>query len=97
MSGKSLYVDEQTAIAVTCQLLNSDAGQAALAEIDANSRDIYDNATQRIKTAVTGHYFGKSSENGIPQKITHACCEVMALGSDHLWVHSSYPVFPHTP
>lgn len=88
--GKSTYLDRNTAICVTMQLLNSAAGQKALGELDAQKLDLYDNQTKRVTANVTGNFRGKASETGPDKQIERATCELMKLG-EALWVHSSYP------
>ncbi len=89
-AGKSTYIDRNTAIQVTMQLLNSAAGQQALGELDAQKLALYDNQTKRVTASISGNFRGKASETGPVQQITRATCELMKLG-DALWVHSSYP------
>jgi hypothetical protein len=99
-AGKSIYQDRLTAIAVTCELLNSPEGQTALGALDAESRDLYDNTTRRITASLSGVWYGARDDGAPWERITSARCEVMKLG-DALWIHSSYPyrfqVGPSTP
>ena len=99
-AGKSIYQDRRTAIAVTCEILNSPEGQTALGALDGESRDLYDNTTRRITASVSGVWYGARDDGAPWERIMAARCEVMKLG-DALWIHSSYPyrfqVGPSTP
>jgi len=88
--GKSIYKDRKTAVAVTSELLNSAKGQQALGELDAESRDLYDNASKRVVATVSGAWYGSRDDGATWERIETACCEILKLG-DMLWVHSSYP------
>jgi hypothetical protein len=95
--GKSIYQDRQTAILVTMELLNSAKGQDALEALDTltphgDERDMTAGPVNRkIVSAVTGDYYGAGGKGQPLQKIKTAVCEIMKLGADTLWIHSSYP------
>jgi hypothetical protein len=89
-AGKSIYFDRQTAVAVTCELLNSTQGQTALGVLDAEVRDLYDNSPTSVTVDVTGVFYGSNDNGASWQRITKAKCQLQKLG-DLLWVHTSYP------
>jgi hypothetical protein len=92
--GKSTYADRDTAIDVTMELLNSAQGQNILARLDTADPEgsfVENNiANRRIVANITGNYYGFES-SGTKKKIRKATCEIMKLGADVLWVHTSYP------
>jgi hypothetical protein len=90
-AGKSVYVDEHTAISVTMQILNSTAGQDALKTLAAQNLDLYDNSTQRVTADISGVWYGKENIGGDRRRILKARCEITKLG-DSLWVHSTFPL-----
>ena len=90
-AGKSTYNDANTGANVTCQILNSQEGQDALQTLDGENLELYDNTTKRVTATITGAWYGKSGNSTNSQKIKTARCELMKLGSDILWIHSSYP------
>lgn len=92
VDGKSTYADLETAANVTLQILNSPSGQQALAALDGEARELYDNTTKRVTASITGNWYGKSGDSDTSQKISRARCELMTLGGDILWIHSSYPI-----
>lgn len=91
--GKSTYADRETAVSVTTQLLNCAQGQKMLARLDsadpAGSFIENDPANRKIVADITGDWYGYSG--GTKKKITRATCQIMKLGADVLWVHTSYP------
>ena len=91
-AGKSTYADADTAANVTCQILNSTEGQRALGQFDGEGRNLYDNTTKRVTSNISGDWYSKSGGSPIKRKISQARCELMKLGDDILWIHSSYPV-----
>ncbi|MGV7210358.1 hypothetical protein ACLB1G_21200 [Oxalobacteraceae bacterium A2-2] len=92
--GKSTYENADVAAEVTMQLLNSKQGQKILKRLDKASPEgsfMEDNPdNRRIEAVVTGDWYGKD-ENGTKAKITKAACQVMKLGADVLWVHTTFP------
>lgn len=42
-----------------------------------------------IMAGTTGDWYG--FDNGTKEKVARACCQIMKLGADVLWVHTSYP------
>ena len=46
------------------QILNSQAGQSALAALSAQNLDLYDNTTQRVTASIDGAWYEKKSESG---------------------------------
>jgi hypothetical protein len=92
-AGKSTYEDEYEAVMCTRELLNSAAGQKILGKLDAANATGEDNpgANFRIKTSIKGVYYGFPSTGGAKQRIASAVCEVMKLGVDTLWIHTTYP------
>ena len=92
-AGKSIYKDQQTAIAVTRDVLNSPEGQQALEELENElaTKALYDNTTKRVRVNVSaGNYYGSNDDGNTWKKVIVAQCELLSLG-EHLWVHSSYP------
>lgn len=92
-AGKSIYKGQQTAIAVTREMLNSSVGQAMLQELEDElpRRALYNNTTKRLRVDISGsHYYGSHDNGATWKKIKVAQCELLALGQS-LWVHSSYP------
>lgn len=89
-AGKSVYLDQHTAISCTMQILNSSQGQAALKVLESQKLALYDNTTQRVTADITGTWFGKKAAGGAKERIKQARCEITRLGS-YLWVHSTYP------
>jgi hypothetical protein len=93
--GKSTYENEETALQVTMQLLNSAQGQKILKRLDRASPGgsfVEDDPENRkIDDAVTGDWYGSDGAGGAKAKITKAACQVMKLGESVLWVHTSYP------
>ncbi len=87
---KSIYKDRQTAVAVTCEMLNSATGQVALQALQAENRTLYDNTTKRVTVTISGKYYGSRDNGATWERIETATCELLKLG-DLLWVHSSYP------
>ena len=91
--GKSTYADRDTAINVTMQLLNCAQGQKILGRLDkadpAGSFIENEIANRKIEAGITGDWYGL--DNGKKKKIARARCEIMRLGADVLWVHTSYP------
>lgn len=88
--GKSIYIDRNTAVAVTRDLLNSTRGQAALGRLEAEARALYDNTMTSVTVAITGVYYGSDDDGETWQRIEQAKCQLQKLG-DLLWVHTSYP------
>lgn len=96
-NGKSTYMNEETLLQITMQLLNSSKGQQVLAKLDnasPNGSFIESNpANYKIETAVGGDWYGYRNENSQHStKIKRAACIVMKLGESVLWVHTSYPI-----
>lgn len=89
-AGKSVYIDQHTAIMVTMQILNSAQGQNALRDLETQNLALYDNTTQRVTANIEGSWYGKSSVGGDRKRILEGRCEITKLGS-MLWVHSTYP------
>ena len=89
-AGKSVYVDQHTAISCTMQILNSPEGQAALRDLQGQNNALYDNTTLRVTATIEGTWYGKAAVGGESRRILEARCEITKLG-DSLWVHSSYP------
>lgn len=89
-AGKSVYIDQHTAIMVTMQLLNSRQGQDALKALQSQNRALYDNTTLRVTANIDGAWYGKNSIGGDRKRILEARCEITKLGA-MLWVHSTYP------
>ena len=98
-TGKSIYRDETTAVAVTLELLNSPKGQAALGRLDGDNPDgdeLGMEANRRIVAPVTAARYGAAGTGQSWKKIATAVCEVMKLGEDTLWIHSTYPSSFHS-
>ncbi len=93
--GKSSYENEDTAIQVTMELLNCAQGQKILKRLDQASPGgsfmENDPANRRIEAAVTGDWYGYEDDDGPKKKIVKAACQVMKLGADVLWIHTSFP------
>lgn len=93
-AGKSIYRDEATAVAVALELLNSPKGQAALGRLDGDNPagdEFGMEANRRIVAPVTAAHYGAAGTGQPWKKIATAVCEVMKLGEDTLWIHSTYP------
>jgi hypothetical protein len=83
---KSRFDDLPTCLAATAEVLNSAKGQAVLQAMDADA-SIRD---RKIRADVTGDWYGDKGD-GVKKKIADVTVIVMRLGSDTLWLHTSYP------
>ena len=83
---KSRYDDLPTCLGATCEALNSVKGQQSLQLMDGDP-SIRD---RKIRVDVTGTWYGDSSD-GVKKKIKDVTVIVMRLGTDTLWIHTSYP------
>ena len=88
--GKSIYFDRKTAVAVTRELLNSAKGQTALAALDAQNLDLYDNSPTGVTDDITGVFYGSNDDGATWQRVDKAKCQLQKLGN-LLWVHTTYP------
>ncbi len=88
--GKSIYFDRKTAVAVTRELLNSAKGQTALASLETQNLDLYDNSPTGITDDITGVFYGSNDDGASWQRIDKAKCQLQKLG-DSLWIHTTYP------
>ena len=86
VGAKSRYEDLPTCLGATAEALNSDKGQQALQAMDADLalRD------RKIRVDVTGAWYGDASD-GVKKKIKDVTVIFMRLGTDTLWIHTSYP------
>jgi hypothetical protein len=93
-AGKSTYEDKRTAVNVTMELLNSAKGQQKLGDLDlANPKgdETGMDENRKLVGAVTGVHYGYASNGGTKQRIRQAACQIMKIGADTLWVHTTYP------
>jgi hypothetical protein len=83
---KSRYDDLQTCLEATREALNSSKVQEELGKMDADQ-----SITERkISTGVAGNYYGDGGDD-VKKKIEWVTIIVMRLGTDTLWIHTSYP------
>lgn len=85
VGSKSRYNDLFTCISVTVELLNSVSGQEKLQSLDAGGA-----VDRKIVGNPTGVWYGDKGD-GVTRKIERATCTVMKLGTNTLWIHTSYP------
>lgn len=93
-TGKSVYKDDDTAVRVTMELLNSSVGQSKLEALDNVQPDTIEpdsTNNRKIVAAVTGDWYGSENKGGTSKKIKKAACQIMKLGNSTLWVHTTYP------
>ncbi|HEV2391966.1 MAG TPA: hypothetical protein VG146_06340 [Verrucomicrobiae bacterium] len=83
---KSRYDSLEDCLQATAEALNSDKGQTALEEMDADAaiRD------RKLRVDVTGAWYGDAAD-GVKKKIKDVTVIVMRLGQETLWIHTSYP------
>ena len=83
---KSCFDDLNTCLGATTEVLNSVKGQTALQEMDDDT-SIRD---RKIRCDLTGDWYGDAGD-GVKKKIRDVTVIVMRLGTDTLWLHTSYP------
>jgi hypothetical protein len=83
---KSRYNDLYTCVSVTMELLNSAGGQIKLQSLDAGDAGM----DRKITENIAGNWYGDKGD-GATKKVERASCTIMKLGTNTLWVHTSYP------
>ena len=83
---KSRFADLTACLGATAEVLNSSKGQSALQAMD-DDPSIRD---RKIRADVTGSWYGDAGDD-VAKKIKDVTMIVMRLGTDTLWLHTSYP------
>lgn len=91
--GKSTYATELDMVNCTLALLNSSAGQKSPQNLDtANPTGESDpDANRAIEQPVGGDWYGFPRGGTTKTKIKTAHCDIMKLGENTLWVHTTWP------
>ncbi len=87
---KSRFDDLNACLGATVEVLNSVKGQTALQSMD-DDEAIRD---RKIRCDLTGDWYGDAGD-GVKKKIKDVTLIVMRLGTDTLWLHTSYPTGFH--
>lgn len=93
-AGKSTYEDQYEMVMCTREALNSSVGQTKLGDLDRDNPGGDESgmgANRKIVVPITGCYYGFPTGSTVKKRIRSVVVEVMKLGADTLWVHSTYP------
>ncbi|MBU3056891.1 hypothetical protein [Pseudomonas indica] len=93
-AGKSTYENEQEMLRCTCDALNSHTGQQKLGDLD-NANPSGDEHGMGVNRKIVAPLricsYGYPTGSTVKKRIRSVVVEVMKLGSDTLWIHSTYP------